>query len=84
MKIFPAGLLSGALLLAGAAAGVSEHSPKSATAAANINTAGVRSVVVLGTADAELAEPTQQRRAQCHSGGSCDDYTIWMALHAAP
>jgi hypothetical protein len=85
MKILPAIVLAGALLVAGVAAGVSGNSLKSRAAAeSDINTAGVRPSVVFAIAGTESADPAQYRAAQCYSGGICDDYAIWAALHAAP
>jgi hypothetical protein len=84
MKIFPAIVLSGALLFAGIAASLSGYSAKSPTAASDADTTGIRPAIVVGTAGTELADPTQQGAAQCHSGGVCDDYAIWTSLHAAP
>jgi hypothetical protein len=84
MKIFPAVGLSGALLFAGVAACLSGYSAKSPTAASDANTPGIHPAIVVGTAGTELADPAQQGAAQCYSGGICDDYAIWMALHAAP
>ena len=60
------------------------NSAKSPTAASDADTAGIRPAIVVGIAGTELADPTQQGAAQCHSGGVCDDYAIWTSLHAAP
>lgn len=85
MKIFPALVLTGALLVAAVATGVSGHSLKSrATAASDISTTSVRPAAALGTAGTELADPTQPGSGQCYRGGICDDYAVWMALHATP
>ena len=85
MKIFPALVLTGALLVAAVATGVSGNSLKSrATAASDISTTSVRPAAALGTAGTELADPTQPGSEQCYSGGICDDYAVWMALHATP
>jgi hypothetical protein len=85
VKIFPALVLTGALLVVAVATGVSGKSLKSrATAASDISTTSVRPAVALGTAGTELADPTQPGSEQCYSGGICDDYAVWMALHATP
>jgi hypothetical protein len=85
MKIFPAILLSGALLVAGVAACVSGYSLRSAaTAGSEVDPAGIRPSVVVGIGGTELADPARYSDAQCYRGGICDDYAIWMALHAAP
>ena len=85
MNVFSALVWTGALLVAAVATGVSENSLKlRTTAVSDISTTSVRPAVALGTAGTELADPTQPGSGQCYRGGICDDYAVWMALHATP
>ena len=85
MKILPAIVLAGALLVAGVAAGVSGSSLKSrATAGSNVALESTRQHLAHEPSDRAFVGPVLYRAEHCSGDYVCDEYGAWMALHAAP
>jgi hypothetical protein len=85
MKIFPAIVLSGALLVAGVAASVSGHSLKSrATAASETDMAPTRASAGSTNGGRVFVGPVLYRTDYCAGDYVCDEYGAWIAIRPAP
>jgi hypothetical protein len=84
MKIFPAIVLSGALLIAGVAASVSGYSLKSrATAGPETDMAPTRAPAGSTSGGRIFVGPVLHRTDYCADDYVCDEYGAWIAIQAA-
>ena len=84
MKIFPAIVLCGALLIAGVAASVSGYSLKSrATAGTETYMAPTRASAGSTSGGRIFVGPVLHRTDYCADEYVCDEYGAWVAIHAA-
>ena len=84
MKIFPAIVLSGALLIAGVAASVSGYSLKSrATAGPETDMAPIRASAGSTSGGRIFVGPVLHRTDYCADDYVCDEYGAWIAIQAA-
>jgi hypothetical protein len=84
MKIFPAIVLSGALLVAGVAASVSGYSLKSrATAGSETYMSPARASAGSTSGGRIFVGPVLYRTDYCSGDYVCDEYGAWIAIDAA-